>query len=385
MAQSWVRASYMRGGTSKGLFFREEDLPEPGPERDDLFLAVTGSPDPYGRQLDGMGGGVSSLSKVVSVRASGRTDVDLEYTFGQVAVDRPLVDYSGNCGNLSSAVGPFAVDEGLLGPVPDGEVTLRILNTNTGKILRAAFAVEAGAAEVSGDLRIPGVAGSGAPVRLDYLDPGGARTGALLPAGSARTRLRVDGWEFHVSCVDATNPVVFVDASSLGLTGVECPARIDDDADLLALLERLRRAGAAAMGLAGDDGVVPEANPKIAIVGRARDYHDLSGRLVEGADHDLSVRMLSMGRVHRAVTGTGALCAAVAARVPGSVLDEVGEPGPAGGLRIGSPSGVLTVEADVVVTPAGPYARSASLHRTARRLMRGAVAVPQYRSKVQPV
>ena len=202
----------MRGGTSKGLFFRDSDLPEEPAARTQFFLAALGSPDPYGRQLDGLGGGISSLSKVMVVAASDAPDIDVQYTFGQVAVDRAVVDYSGNCGNLSSAVGPFAVDEGLV-RVSGDRAVLRMLNTNTSKIVRSEFGLVGDQAEVDGDLAIPGVAGRGAPVRLDFLDPGDAVTGSLLPTGTVRETLKVKDWgAYEVSIIDATTPVVTVRA-----------------------------------------------------------------------------------------------------------------------------------------------------------------------------
>ncbi|MGW8379008.1 PrpF domain-containing protein [Streptomyces sp. ODS28] len=376
MAQQWVPAVFMRGGTSKGVFFREEVLPPAGEERDALFLSVTGSPDPYGRQLDGMGGGASSLSKVVSVRGSERADADVEYTFGQVAIDRPVVDYSGNCGNLSSAVGPFAVDEGVVPPPDDGFVTLRVLNTNTGKLFRSAFEVRGGTAVVSGDLEVPGVAGTGAPVRLEYLSPGGARTGSLLPAGSASTRLDTPRGPVTVSCVDASNPVVFVAAGELGLTGAETREHLASDGQLMDTLDHIRREGAVATGLAASAAAAPLANPKVAVVAAPSAYETLSGSRIAPDAFDLAVRMLSMEQVHGAVPGTGALCLAVATQIPGTVPHRLTSARPGAPTRLGTPSGVLPVEADVVAGDGVAQARTASLYRTARPLMRGAVAVP---------
>lgn len=374
VTQHWVTAVFMRGGTSKGVFFREEVLPPAGEERDTLFLSVIGSPDPYRRQLNGMGGGVSSLSKVVSVRRSDRTDADVEYTFGQVAIDRPVVDYSGNCGNLSSAVGPFAVDEGVIPRPDDGVVTLRLYNTNTGKLLRSTFEVRDGAAAVSGDLEIPGIAGTGAPVRLEYLSPGGAVTGSLLPTGEASTEVEVDGVPFTVSCVDASNPVVFVAARDLGLTGAEPNEDLAADHRLMDTLDHIRRAGAVAMGLAASAGEAPLANPKVAVVAAPTDYETLSGSRIARDSFDLAVRMLSMEPVHGAVTGTGAMCLAVATQIPGTIPYRLTSACPGGPTRLGCPSGVVTVEADVEVMDGVPLVRTASLYRTARRLMQGAVA-----------
>ncbi|MFD1814975.1 PrpF domain-containing protein [Rhodococcus gannanensis] len=374
MTQQWIPAVFMRGGTSKGVFFREDALPAPGPDRDALYLSVMGSPDPYGRQLDGMGGGVSSLSKVVSVRPSDRPDADVEYTFSQVSVGTAVVDHSTNCGNLSSAVAPFALDEGLLGAVDDGPLEVRIFNTNTGALLRAALEVRGGMAAVDGDLAIPGVAGTGSPIRLDYLAPGGTKTGRVLPVGAPTTRLRVPAGEFTVSCVDVSAATVFVDAAQLGLAGSETPTQLAADSTTLGVLEQLRRAGAVAMGLATDVADVPPAGPKIAVVAAPADYRTISGDEVTGASYDLSARMISMEQPHGAIPGTGALCLAAAVQIPGTLPNLVGSAG-VGATAIGTPSGVLSVTAEVTSGDGEPQVASASLFRTARTLMRGSVAV----------
>ena len=370
MAQRWIPAAFVRGGTSKGLFFEAGDLPAEGKDRDAIFLAALGSPDPYGRQLDGMGGGLSSLSKVVVVTRSNRSGIDAEYTFAQVMVDKPVVDYAANCGNLASAVGPYAVDQGLVDRT-DGPATVRIYNTNTDKVIEAHFEVRDGCARVDGSFTIPGVSGSGAPVKLDFLDPAGARTGRLLPSGALVDQLSIDGIEFTVSLVDATNPVVFIDAASRGLRGDESVAALEAQPALLALLDQIRRRAAVAMGLCERPEDAPMSNPKVAIVSAPADYATLDGATVLAADHDLGIRMISVGQVHRAVTVTGALCTAVAQQLPGTLVADI-IPGYVEGLRIGSPSGVFTVDADVD----GLEVRSASLFRTCRRLMQGSVAVP---------
>ncbi|MGX9294619.1 PrpF domain-containing protein [Tsukamurella paurometabola] len=388
MPLQWIDATFLRGGTSKGLFFRETDLPPAGPERDRLFLRALGSPDPFGRQLDGMGGGLSSLSKVVVVRESGEPGVGLEYTFGQAAIRDAVMDYSGNCGNLSAAVVPFALGAGLLA-LDDGDRAVVVSNTNTGKQIRVRLAVTGGVAATEGPLAIPGVAGTGAPIELEYLAPGGARTGTLLPDGAARSVLRVDGREYPATLVDAAIPMVVVAAADLRVTGAETPGELDADTGLQALLDGLRRAGAVAMGLAERPEAAALAVPKIAIVAPPRAMSTIDGAEVPAAEVDVVVRTISMGQTHRAIPGTAALAVAVAARLPGSlVADAVGGPGapgpdgprPAGGadLRIGTPSGVVTARAVVTATPSGPHAESASLLRTARPLMRGQVAVPRF-------
>ena len=378
MSQRWVPAVFMRGGTSKGLFFQAEDLPADNAERDRLLLAALGSPDPFGRQLDGMGGGISSLSKAAVIGPPTRPDADVDYTFAQVAVDEALVDYGGNCGNMSSAIGPFALEEGLVSGPTDGEALVRIHNTNTGGLLHARFAVRGGRAETRGELAVPGVAGTGAPIRLDFLDPGGARTGRLLPTGRPVDEVEVTGaGRFRLSLVDATNPVAFVAAAVLGLEGTEAPDELEARPAAMALLDRLRRLAGVLMGLAPNPGAVELASPKIAVLGPPRPFRTLDGRLVSAADHDVGVRMLSMERAHRAVPVTGALCLGVACRVAGTVAqalaathDGAGDP-----VRVGNPSGVVQVAAEMAATPHGWRVRSASLYRTARTLMRGEVAV----------
>lgn len=373
MAQQWIPAAFVRGGTSKGLFFEAWTLPAEPQERDAVFLAALGSPDRYGRQLYGMGGGLSSLSKAVIVEPSTRAGVDVDYTFAQVAVDKPIVDYAANCGNLASAVGPYAVDQGLVDR-PDGPVTVRLYNTNTDKVIDAHFEVADGAAKASGTFSIPGVSGTGSPIKLDFLNPGGARTGRLLPTGNVCDRLATDRGEVLVSLVDATNPVVFIAASMLGLRGHESVAELEAETAVLVHIDQIRRNAAVAMGLSTRPEDAPLSNPKVAIIAGPHDYATLDGTLVTATEYDLSVRMISVEQVHRAVTVTGALCTAVAQQLPGTLVSDLAVRTPRS-LRIGSPSGVFAVDADV--DPDALHARSASLYRTCRRLMQGSVAVPR--------
>jgi 2-methylaconitate isomerase len=374
MIQRLIPAVFMRGGTSKGLFFHERDLPADPADRDALLVRALGSPDPYGRQLDGMGGGISSLSKAAIIAPPSRPDADIDYTFAQISVDAPVVDYGANCGNLSAAVGPFAVDEGLC-PRSDGEALVRIHNTNTGKVIEARFPVRGGQAVVAGDLAIPGVPGTGAPVRLDFLDPAGSRTAGLLPTGRPIDEVRLPGGDrVRVSLVDAANPLVIVAATEVGLSGVELPEELDADGALMSRLDQVRRAGGVLMRLGAAADQVPLANPKIAIVSRPAAFRTLAGELVPADAHDLAVRMLSMERAHRAVTVTGALCLAVASRVCGTIAHEIGAP--AAPLRLGNPSGVVVVDAVMDDRGGHPRPVSAALLRTARRLMQGQVAVP---------
>ena len=377
MTQRFLSTVFMRGGTSKGLFFHAKDLPADRAAQDAIFLAALGSPDPYGRQLDGMGGGISSLSKAVIIGPPTHPDADVDYTFAQVSVDRPEVDWSGNCGNLSSAVGPFAVDEGLV-KVADGEALIRIHQTNTKKIMQARFPVQGGRAVVSGDFVLPGVAGTGARIRVDILDPGGSVTGRLLPTDQVTEELVVGNRVFRVSLVDAAKPAVFLDARDLGLTAMESPDAIEADPARMALLDAIRRAAGVAMGLAATPEAVPLANPGVAVVAAPAPYKALDGREWAADTHDLAIRMISMERAHRAVPLTGGFCAAVAAHIPGTILHALARPGrPSGELRLATPSGVLTLVADVVPQGTNWHAASAGVFRTARRLMQGQVAVPE--------
>lgn len=377
MSQGWIPASFWRGGTSKGVFFHAKDLPRDRAALDAIFLAVLGSPDPYGRQLDGMGGGISSLSKAVIIGPPSRPDADIDYTFAQVSVDRPEVDWSGNCGNLSAAVGPFALEEGLV-QVPDGEATLRIHQVNTAKIIQARFAVQGGRPVTEGALAIAGVSGTGAPIAVEVLDPGGSVASGLLPSGNMRDLITLpDGGTIDASLVDATNPVVFLNASDFGLTGMETPEQIEADTGLMARLEVVRRLGGVAMGLAADPRDIPLANPRVALLSAPASFAAMDGQVHDAGSHDIAVRMLSMGRVHRAVTLTGAMCLGVAARIAGTIAHDLARPASARELRIANPSGLLSTSAAVRQAGGRWIADTAGVYRTARCLMKGAVAVPQ--------
>lgn len=374
MSQTAIPAVFMRGGTSKGLFFHRRDLPAAEAERDALFLAALGSPDPHGRQLDGMGGGISSLSKVVAVSPSARPGVDVDYLFGQVAVEHALVDYRSNCGNLTAAVGHFAVDEGLVQPA-DGEALLTLHNCNLDQRIEARFPVRGGRAAVEGETVLDGVAGRGAAIRLSFLEPGGAVTGRLLPTGRARDVLEVPGvGPIEASLVDASTALVVVRAGDLGLRGVEAPDAIEADAALGQRLEAIRRAAAAAMGIAPES----ESVPKVGFVAPPADAGTLSGARLPADAVDLSARVISMGRPHRALPLTAALALAAAARIPGTLAAEAGRSAGGDGrapVRLGHPSGVAEV-AVALAAAAPPRLARLTVTRTARRLMEGRVLVP---------
>jgi len=374
VTQKKIRAVFMRGGTSRALFFHAHDLPAPRSARDHILLAALGSPDPYGRQLDGLGGGISSLSKACIIGPPSHSEADVDYTFAQVDVRTPVVDYKGNCGNCSSAVGPFALDERLVKlehPGFTGETVVRIHNTNTKKLIVAHVPVHDGEAAVEGDFELAGVPGRGARIALDFLDPGGAGTGRLLPTGTPRETL--DGME--ASLVDATNAVVFVRAKDVGLAGTETPQAIDADRALAARLEAIRVEAARRMGIPGSSAV-----PKIAMVAPPAAFTALDG-VRHGADSvDVLARVISMGNCHRAFALTAAMCLAVSARVDGTVVHECTSGAtpadPATILRLGHPSGILPIDAAVGVRDGAPWAERVTVYRTARRLMDGHVRIP---------
>jgi hypothetical protein len=371
-------AVFMRGGTSRAVMFHQRDLPERG-KWDPIFLAAMGSPDPNGRQLNGMGGGISSLSKICILAPSDRPDADIDYTFAQVQIQQAAVGYRGNCGNMSSAVGPFAVDEGIVRPDGDTAV-VRIFNTNTSKIIHSRFPLVDGRAAVDGTLEIPGVAGTGAPIRLDFLSPGGAGTGKLLPTGHPVDRLDVPGiGPVDVSMVDAANPCVFVRAQDIGLTGNELPDTLDANTVVRDRLQRIRRVAAVAMGLARDDAeaALNIGIPAIGFVAPPMPAPTLSGEVISPDQIDLTARFISNGQPHRALPLTASLCTAVAARIEGTLPFQALTQQPDGAVRIGMPSGILTVDANVSRGADGTWtAHSGALYRTARRLFDGRIYVP---------
>lgn len=376
MRLAHLPAVFMRGGTSNAVVFRAEDLPADKAEWDDIFLQVMGSPDPNGRQLDGMGGGISSLSKVCIVGPSSRDDADVDYTFAQIGVDKADVDYTANCGNMSSAIGPFAVDQGLVPTPPDGETVVRIHNTNTSKIIHARFPVAGGQLAVDGDMAIDGVAGTAAPIRLEFRDPGGARTGKLLPTGKPVDTLEVKGvGRIDVSMVDAANPCAFVRAADVGKIGNESPEELENDQDFMTRMEAIRQAASVAMGIGTDLAHAEKlmSVPKMAMIAKPATNKTLSGAVVDQSEFDICIRMISVGRPHRAVPVTGATCLAVASRIPGTLAHAIvgnsSEP-----VRIAHPSGSVVVDAKVSTDDNGTIrAEYGAVFRTARKLFSGEV------------
>jgi 2-methylaconitate cis-trans-isomerase PrpF len=373
--QVGIRCVFMRGGTSRGAFFHAADLPADPVLRERVILAVYGSPDV--RQIDGLGGADPLTSKVAIVGPSARPDADVEFTFGQVRIDEAAVDFTGNCGNMSSGIAPFAIDEGLVDAV-EPETTVRIYLTNTDSVITARVRVRDGLALVEGDAEVPGVPGTGASIMMDFGEGASVLGRGLLPTGSPRETLATPSGDVEVSIVDAGNPVVFVRPDVAGLTGTELP---DDLAEpILRRLEEIRGAGAVRLGLAPspqEAATVTPAIPKLYVVAPPAEYTDLGGRLVEASDIDLIGRGLSMQRPHRAYAGTVAVCTAAAAGIAGTIVDEVlGGQVPDRPLRIGHPGGVMLVEGRVEAREGGPAMTRAAIERTARRIMDGTVYVP---------
>lgn len=371
-----VPCTFIRGGTSKGLFFRWEDVPSDVHMREKLFCAALGSPDPNGRQLDGMGGGASSVSKVMVVRRSERPGIEVDYQFCQVSIDTDLVDTEANCGNLSAAVGVFAVNEGMV-RMPDGQGTIAMYNENTCKRVDCHLEMRNGQAAVTGAFEIDGVHGGGAPIKLDFIDPGGAVTGNLLPTGNPVDRLYLkDGETVDVSIVDATNPMVFLSAADAGVTGTEMPHDLANQPNLLAWLDEVRVRAASLAGIGAGD-AVPASVPKIATVAPPVASLTLDGRQFAPEECDVQIRMISMGAPHMAIPLTGALCTAVAARIEGTIVNQNARAKQAGELlRVVHGSGVVSVLGEVRRDGDGWHALSASVMRTARPLMHGTVLIP---------
>jgi len=386
MAQLKIPAVYMRGGTSKGVFFRAADLPADPQERDRILMRVIGSPDPYGKQIDGMGGASSSTSKIVILSPSQRSDADVDYLFGQVAIDRPLIDWSGNCGNLTAAVGPFALAEGWAKAPRDGEALVRIWQQNIAKRIHAHVPVRDGAVVEEGDFVLDGVTFPAAEIRIEFLDPGGMgeegdAQAAMFPTGRLRDRLEVpEVGTVEATLITAGNPTVFVSPAAVGLQGIELQAAVNGNAEALRRSEAIRAHAAVMMRLASSREEASRSRlhtPKIAFVSAPRAYTASSGKGVAEDDIDLTIRMLSMGQLHHVITGTGAIATAVAAAIDGTVVNRARRAGvdPLK-TRLGHPSGVLAVGAEVKNAGAEWHVERVVMSRSARRLMEGWVRVP---------
>ena len=384
--QMKIAATSMRGGTSKGVFFRLDQLPErarvPGPARDALLMRVIGSPDPYGRQIDGLGGATSSTSKTVIVARSSRADHDVDYLFGQVAIDQAFVDWSGNCGNLSAAVGPFAIANGLVDAdrVPrDGVAVVRIWQANIGKTIVAHVTMTGGEVQETGDFELDGVTFPAAEVRLEFLAPADEAGGAMFPTGKVVDRLEVPGvGTLDATLIDAGIPTIFLDADAIGYTGTELQDAINGDAKALTMFEAIRAHGAVRMGLIRhvDEAGGRQHTPKVAFVAPPRDYVASSGKVVKAGDIDLLVRAMSMGKLHHAMMGTAAVAIGTAAAIPGTLVNRAAGGGQRGAVRFGHPSGTLRVGAEATQAGGAWTVTKVIMSRSARVLMEGTIRVP---------
>jgi hypothetical protein len=384
-----IPATYMRGGTSKGVFFRLQDLPEaarvPGAARDALLLRVIGSPDPYAKQIDGMGGATSSTSKTVIVARSEREGHDVDYLFGQVSIDKPFVDWSGNCGNLSSAVGSFAIASGLVDPerLPqDGMATVRIWQANIGKTIIAHVPMTNGEVQETGDFELDGVTFPAAEVQLEFLDPAAEEEGAggsMFPTGNLVDELEVPGvGTLQATMINAGIPTIFINAEAIGYKGTELQEAINGDPRALAMFETIRAHGAVRMGLIKsiEEAAKRQHTPKVAFVAKPANYVASSGKQVAASDVDLLVRALSMGKLHHAMMGTAAVAIGTAAAIPGTLVNLAAGGGERSAVRFGHPSGTLRVGAEAVQADGEWQVAKAIMSRSARVLMEGWVRVP---------
>ncbi|AKJ98205.1 MULTISPECIES: 2-methylaconitate cis-trans isomerase PrpF [Pseudomonas] len=384
-----IPATYMRGGTSKGVFFSLQDLPEaarvPGPARDALLLRVIGSPDPYEKQIDGMGGATSSTSKTVILSKSSRADHDVDYLFGQVSIDKPFVDWSGNCGNLSAAVGSFAISSGLVeaARIPhNGVAVVRIWQANIGKTIIAHVPITDGAVQETGDFELDGVTFPAAEVQLEFLDPAADEEGgggSMFPTGNLVDDLEVPGvGTFKATLINAGIPTIFINARDVGYTGTELQGAINGDAKALAMFETIRAHGALRMGLIKhlDEAAQRQHTPKVAFVAPPADYVSSSGKTVAAGDVDLLVRALSMGKLHHAMMGTAAVAIGTAAAISGTLVNLAAGGTERSAVRFGHPSGTLRVGAEASQVNGEWTVTKAIMSRSARVLMEGFVRVP---------
>jgi probable AcnD-accessory protein PrpF len=384
-----VPATYMRGGTSKGVFFRLEDLPEaaqtPGTARDALLMRVIGSPDPYEKQIDGMGGATSSTSKTVILSKSSRPDHDIDYLFGQVSIDKAFVDWSGNCGNLSAAVGPFGIANGLVDAsrVPEnGVAVVRIWQANIGKTIIAHVPMTNGLVQETGDFELDGVTFPAAEVALEFMDPAAEEEGAggaLFPTGNLIDDLEVPGvGTLKVTMINAGIPTIFLNAEAIGYKGVELQGDINSDARALAMFETIRAHGAVRMGLIQhiDEAAKRQHTPKVAFVAKPLDYTSSSAKVIKAQDINLLVRAMSMGKLHHAMMGTAAVAIGTAAAIPGTLVNLAAGGGKLQAVRFGHPSGTLRVGATADQVNGQWSVKKVMMSRSARVLMEGQVRVP---------
>ena len=387
-AQIKIPATYMRGGTSKGIFFKLDDLPAaaptPGAARDKILLRVIGSPDPYGKQIDGLGNASSSTSKAVILSKSAEPDHDVDYLFGQVSIDKPFVDWSGNCGNLTAAVGAFAISNGLVDAarIPsDGLCTVRIWQANIRKTIIAHVQITHGQVQETGDFELDGVTFPAAEVQIEFLDPAddGEEGGAMFPTGNLVDELEVPGiGTFPATLINAGIPTIFLNAADIGYQGTELQEHINSDEQALAKFETIRAYGALKMGLIADisEAAARQHTPKVAFVAAPQDYVSSSGKPVAAADVDLLVRALSMGKLHHAMMGTAAVAIGTAAAIPGTLVNLAAGGGGREAVRFGHPSGTLRVGAQAKLENGEWKVTKAIMSRSARVIMEGFVRVP---------
>ncbi|WP_375462124.1 2-methylaconitate cis-trans isomerase PrpF family protein [uncultured Enterovirga sp.] len=376
--QTAIRCVLLRGGTSKGLYFLEQDLPGPGPLRDKVLKRIVGTPDLV--QIDGLGGSRLITSKIALVKRSSSADADVDYTFAQAEIDKDAIHWDGNCGNISSGVGPFAINAGLV-PVTAPVTVVRIFNVNTGKVLIAHVPVEGGRAKVEGEFAIDGVPGTGAEIVMDYHLTIGARSGRILPTERAVDALALeDGTSLPVTLCDVANPCVFVRAADLGVTGSELPATINADEKLLSRVREIRAKGAALMGFCADWREAPPGLPLVVLVAPSEGYESMRGETVRADAMDLRARLIFFDFCHESMAGTGSMCTAAASRIEGSLVYEAlgAHPNGSGELRIGHPLGIMRVKVEAKHTnaPGGVEFTALGFGRTARTLMEGVVYVP---------
>ena len=373
-----IRAAIIRGGTSKGVYLLASELPKDPAVRDQVILAIYGSPDP--RQINGLGGADPLTSKVAIIARSARPDADVDYTFGYVGIDKAVVDYDGNCGNISQGVGPFAVDEGLV-PVSEPITKVRIFNTNTKKVIEAAVPVRDGKALTEGDFLVNGVPGTGAKIVLNFVNSGGSKTGKLLPTGNVVDKMELqDGRTIRVSLVDAANPAVFVQAAEIGFTGKELPKDTGANPKILEIMEEIRIKAALMMKIAPSPDKVSPAVPKVAFVAPPQEYVTSTGKTIHAADCDLLARTKALAVMHKAYAVTGGICVGAAALIEGTVVNEVVGPQAKtnGVVRVGHPSGVSDFVITVTKKPSGEFELTQSgVAGTSRRIMDGFVYVPR--------
>jgi len=376
-----IPATYLRGGTSKGVFFDAKDLPPPGPQRDAILLRVLGSPDPYGKQIDGLGNASSSTSKAVILSRSTRPGHDVDYLFGQVSIDQPFVDWSGNCGNLSAAVGPCAIHLGLIDAarIPiHGSVTVRIWQANIGKTIVAHVPIANGQVQETGDFELDGVTFPAAEVPLEFIEPAD-EGGAMFPTGNVVDTLDVPGvGSFQATLINAGIPTIFLNAKDIGYTGTELQGDINEDRAALARFETIRAHGAVRMGLIRDvaEAAQRQHTPKIAFVAPPASYTASSGKRIEASDIDLLARALSMGKLHHAMMGTAAVAIGTAAAIPGTLVNLAAGGGTRNAVRFGHPSGTLRVGAEAQQINGQWTVTKALMSRSARILMEGWVRIP---------